>query len=1224
MAELKTLGWADYLVTAAMLCISIGIGIYYRFSGGRQKTMEEYFIASRSMGIVPVAIALVVSFMSAITLLGVSAENYTYGTQFVVINISYLIGTPIVCYGFLPVFFKLQATSAYEYLEKRFGVKTRMMASFVYWIQLLLYSGVVLYAPSLALEATTGISKTASIIIIGLVCAFYSSIGGIKAVLITDVFQALLMFAAVFVIIGIAANEAGGLEQIWEIAKQGQRIEFDSISVDPTVRHTWWSLIIGGLCTFLSIYGVNQVQIQRTLTVKNLQASQQALWLSWPILSILSITTCFSGLSIYSKYHNCDPSLQKRISSPDMLMPLYVMDTMSHIPGLPGLFIAGIFSAGLSTISAALNSLAAVTLEDYMKPAYRMCTGREFSPSKSTSIAKILSFIFGILSIALAFFAQLLGGVLQAGLTIFGVVGGPLLGVFTLGMGTESATEGGTIISALTALSFLFWIAFGQPRPMPPTLSTTINGCDMNNTLTNATVSIVQNLATTIVFFFRSTGDSSYFYLYRISYMWYAPLGFLITFILGLIISGLSRLFIKNQNNKLDPNLFFPVIARRICYRRRNDVEINDVANYTLERKYSFSNMIHKSNKIVISAKMRRHLFILFLFLSASSAEQRHGVKSNEELCQEEHPTLLHYFSWADYTVLGTMLLISCLIGTFYGFFAKRQETSQDFLLGGSTMGTVPTAMSLAASFITAIELLGNPAEMYGQGTQFWMTCLSFILVVPITSSLYLPVFMKLRLTSSYEYLHLRFDKRCRLLASGLYMLQMVLYTSVAVYAPALALSHVTGLNTYIAVTLVYVVCIFYASQGGMKAVIMADTFQAAVLIGSLFLILGYGLSWAGGSALIWQDNVKSDRIEFFNMDPRPTVRHSFWSVVVGGTFYWATMFCSNQASIQKYLSVESISQVRIALWVSSFGMIVIYSVNFLTGMVLYSTYKDCDPLTAGYISDQDQILPLYVMNFLGSLRGMPGFFVAGIFAASLGTVASALNSLAAITCEDVFRGLFNMDMPASRGAVYARWISIFFGALSFALVFVVERLGGVLQVALSFNGMVGGVTLGLFSLGMFVPWANAKGAIVGAITSLVVVLWIGLGAQVAALNGQIQLDSKPISIAGCPCINETTIILNQSENNDEASSIYKTSYLWYSAIGCTLTMLVGLIVSFATGAQNPTDVDQDYLSPPIAAMFRIQTKPRITTNVQGIANLSLELEDEKHQQADVCKSPKV
>lgn len=96
-----------------------------------------------------------------------------------------------------------------------------------------------------------------------------------------------------------------------------------------------------------------------------------------------------------------------------------------------------------------------------------------------------------------------------------------------------------------------------------------------------------------------------------------------------------------------------------------------------------------------------------------------------------------------------------------------------------------------------------------------------------------------------------------------------------------------------------------------MKAVIMTDTFQAAVLIGSLFLILGCGLTWAGGIASVWKENESSGRIEFLDMNPNPMVRHNFWSVVIGGTFYWTTMFCSNQASVQKYLSVENISQVR-------------------------------------------------------------------------------------------------------------------------------------------------------------------------------------------------------------------------------------------------------------------------------------------------------------------------
>ncbi|XP_012280964.1 sodium-coupled monocarboxylate transporter 1 [Orussus abietinus] len=609
---------------------------------------------------------------------------------------------------------------------------------------------------------------------------------------------------------------------------------------------------------------------------------------------------------------------------------------------------------------------------------------------------------------------------------------------------------------------------------------------------------------------------------------------------------------------------------------------------------------------------MRPLLLILFVSLSASSAEQRRLPDENEK-CLEEHPALLHYFSWADYFVLAAMLIVSCMIGLFYGFFAKKQETSQDFLLGGSSMGTFPMAMSLAASFITAIELLGNPAEMYGQGTQFWMTCVSFLLVVPITSHLYLPVYMKLRLTSTYEYLNLRFNRHCRLLASGLYMLQMILYTSVAVYAPALALSHVTGLNTYIAVTLVYVVCIFYASQGGMKAVIMTDTFQAAVLLGSLFLILGYGVSWAGGFSLVWHESAQSGRMEFFNLNPSLTVRHSFWSVVIGGTFYWATMFCSNQASVQKYLSVETIGQARKALWVSSLGLILIYTVNFLTGMVLYSVYKDCDPLKAHQITAQDQLLPLYVMNFMGQLKGVPGFFVAGIFAASLGTVASALNSLAAITCEDVLQGLLGVELPARRGAFYAKWISVFFGAFSFVLVFIVERLGSVLEVALSFNGMVGGVTLGLFSLGMFVPWANAKGAISGAVVGLALVLWIGLGAQVAVFNGQIHLESKPISIDGCTCLNSTTFLEDQFHDaqDTEVFFIYKVSYLWYSVIGCLVTISVGYLVSLITGLQDPAELNHDLLSPPIRSLIRIHKKPQ-NRNVQGIANLALEMDDEK------------
>nr|CAD7255942.1 unnamed protein product [Timema shepardi] len=130
------------------------------------------------------------------------------------------------------------------------------------------------------------------------------------------------------------------------------------------------------------------------------------------------------------------------------------------------------------------------------------------------------------------------------------------------------------------------------------------------------------------------------------------------------------------------------------------------------------------------------------------------NISTNSHVCND-----LTRFDWPDYLVLASMLIISSGIGLFYGFFGPKHKTASDFLLGGSSMGTFPMAMSLAArclcmfccSFITAIELLGNPVEMYNHGTQFWMTCVAFFLVAPITSYLYLPVYHDLQLTSAYE-----------------------------------------------------------------------------------------------------------------------------------------------------------------------------------------------------------------------------------------------------------------------------------------------------------------------------------------------------------------------------------------------------------------------------------------------------------------------------------------
>ncbi|RLU26334.1 hypothetical protein DMN91_000128 [Ooceraea biroi] len=573
---MATLSVVDYIVICVLMVISSGIGIYYWLTGNRQKSTEEYFVANKSMRVVPVAIGLMVSYLSAVSLLGVSSENYIHGTQYAVIIFSYGIATPFVAYFYLPVFFKLNATSVFEYLQKRFGTTTRVIASFAFLLQLLLYTGVVLYAPALALEATTGISMSVSVISLGLVCTFYSTIGGIKAVLITDVFQSLLMLIAVIMVIATAAVDTGSLARIWQIAREGSRLEFNNISLDPTVRHTWWSLTIGGFFTYLSLYSVNQVQVQRMLTLRNVKAAQHALWWSWPMASIMSLTLSFTGLAIYAKYHNCDPLKEGKISSYDQLMPLYVMDMLSNYPGVPGLFIAGIFSAGLSTISATVNSLAAVILEDYIKPLWRI-RKKELSATTSIIISKLLAVAVGGACLAVAFLAQYLGGLLQAALTIFGVIGGPMLGLYTLGMFLPSCNQRGALTGFILSLMFSLWIGFGQPKPPISELHVSTDGCETNKTTIMWYYGSDKELAYTNS---QTEADKSYFYLYRISYMWYCPLGFIFAIVAGCLASWITRWIFKEDQTEVDPLLLSPIMANQVQKRRKKIDEFRNTIKF--------------------------------------------------------------------------------------------------------------------------------------------------------------------------------------------------------------------------------------------------------------------------------------------------------------------------------------------------------------------------------------------------------------------------------------------------------------------------------------------------------------------------------------------------------------------------------------------------------------------------------------------------------------------
>ncbi|XP_068142014.1 LOW QUALITY PROTEIN: sodium-coupled monocarboxylate transporter 1 [Drosophila tropicalis] len=616
------------------------------------------------------------------------------------------------------------------------------------------------------------------------------------------------------------------------------------------------------------------------------------------------------------------------------------------------------------------------------------------------------------------------------------------------------------------------------------------------------------------------------------------------------------------------------------------------------------------------------------LLLEAYKAQHIDSGDGLEECSEPKHKAT---FSGFDYFILLSMLVISLGIGIFYGFFQKGGSSSNEFLLG-SEMSIFPVTLSLTTSFITAIELLGNPSEMYFQGTQFVLIVIPMVMVIPVAVKIFYPIYFKMELTSCYEYLGIRFGKEIRILGAVLYVIQMCFYTAVAVLAPAIALSKATGLDTKIAVVLIYVVCVFYSSQGGMKAVVIADSFQAAVLAVSLVVIVGLGSFYSGNPVQVFQTAAERQRLEFFNMDPNPTTRHTVWSVVIGGFFYWTSLFCTNQASVQKCMSLKSLKLAKIALGFAILGLIGVFLLNFYTGLMVFNHYADCDPLTVGRITATDQLLPYYVINTYEHIYSIAGLFVAGIFAASLGTVASALNSLSAVTCEDLLVNGMNIKISPEKGALYAKWMSLGFGIASFGLVFIVEHLGGVLQATLTLNGLVGGVTLGLFVLGIACKQANTKGAFYGGLLSLSLVIFVGVVAQIA----NVESPPLPTSIENCDChVNVTNKIedllrepLSPTNHQEEGGftswPIFRLSYMWYSMIGCLLTVFLGWLISLiidfiqrrnvlkitsAKGIDNPA-ISQEIFKGEAPVQFT-SNLPKESTNAEGHVNHAIRIDDE-------------
>ncbi len=447
--------WLDVAVFLVYLLASVAIGAY--FSRG-QKNLNEYLLAGRSMGRVVLGMTILAALFSGITFLAAPSEGYAHGLAFFWVNLGFFVATPITTLVILPFFYHARFYTAYQYLEERFSVQVRTLASASFIVRVLLWLALATYAPALALEQVTGLPLWFTILCTGILTTFYTTLGGMKAVIWTDVMQLVVLFGGQLLIALTAITRVpGGIGRVVEVAREGGKMDL-SWSLDPTVRITLWGLLLGSAFMHLIQMATDQVSVQRYLTAKSLKEAQRGLWLK--LWLVLPVTLVFygTGVVLYAFYQvHGDPLAAGQIRKADQILPYFAVTELPS--GFSGLFIAAIYAASMSTVSAGINSLTTASLIDFYQ---RLGKRPDLSEASQLRLARRMTVGYGALVIALAFLVQHLGTLLEASNSVIGLVGGPMLGLFFLGILVKRATARGALIGWIAGVGVLLPVCFAS------------------------------------------------------------------------------------------------------------------------------------------------------------------------------------------------------------------------------------------------------------------------------------------------------------------------------------------------------------------------------------------------------------------------------------------------------------------------------------------------------------------------------------------------------------------------------------------------------------------------------------------------------------------------------------------------------------------------------------------------------------------------------------------
>ncbi|MDA7510481.1 sodium:solute symporter [Verrucomicrobia bacterium] len=461
----ESLRLVDLIVLVVYLGGIFGLGCWL---SRRSRGTDQFMAAGRSLSGWVVGLSIFGTYMSSIGFLGNPGKSFSGNWNPWVFGLSLPLAAWVAARYFIPVYRSGSEVSAYYHLEQRFGPWARNYALVCYLLTQLARMGTILYLVALALAPLTGWSVTTIIFLTGLMVTIYTLLGGIEAVIWTDVIQSIVLTVGAVLCAGVLLfGMPEGPGQLFEIAREHNKFSLGSFGISLS-EPTFWMILIYGFFINLQNFGIDQSFVQRYITAKSDRDARFSVWVGALLFPPIAAILFFIGTGLFAFYiaqPELLPASVNAAEKPDAVFPHFIV---TQLPlGVTGLLIASIFAAAMSSVDTSLNSSATLFLRDIYQRYLRPNAGER----ESMRVLHVTTLVWGLAGTVTALAMIRVKSALDAWWNLSGIFSGGMLGIFLLGLISVKAKNPAAIIATLIGILSIVWLSLAKPGIWPESLS---------------------------------------------------------------------------------------------------------------------------------------------------------------------------------------------------------------------------------------------------------------------------------------------------------------------------------------------------------------------------------------------------------------------------------------------------------------------------------------------------------------------------------------------------------------------------------------------------------------------------------------------------------------------------------------------------------------------------------------------------------------------------------